>query len=55
VDCRLQEVRTIELLELDKSSTHVAEYRTTLPPRAALVEQLLHAAQHAQFQQHARD
>lgn len=41
----------------DYSGIHVAEYLTTLPPRAVLVERLHQAAQRAQFQiqQHARD
>jgi len=55
--CTGKKSEQIELLELDKSGIHVAEYLTTLPPRAVLVERLHQAAQRAQFkiQQHARD
>jgi hypothetical protein len=35
---------------LDRSGIHVAEYLTTLPPRAVLVERLQQAAQRAQSQ-----
>lgn len=40
----------IELLELDKSGIHVAEYLTTLPPRAVLIERLQQATRRAQLQ-----
>lgn len=55
--CTGKKSEQIELLELDKSGIHVAEYLTTLPPRAMLVERLHQAAQRAQFQvqQHVRD
>jgi len=38
------------LLELDKSGIHVAEYLTTLPPRAMLVARLQEATQRARLQ-----
>ncbi|OBY84519.1 YhcG family protein [Delftia sp. JD2] len=55
--CTGKKSEQIELLELDKSGIHVAEYITTLQPRAMLVERLHQAAQRAQFQvqQHVRD
>ena len=40
----------IELLELDKSGIHVAEYLTSLPPRAVLGERLQQAAERARLQ-----
>ena len=40
----------IELLELDKAGIHVAEYLTTLPPRAVLIERLAQATHRAQLQ-----
>jgi len=40
----------IELLELDKSGIHVAEYLTTLPPRAVLGERLQQAIERARLQ-----
>ena len=48
--CTGKKTEQIELLELDKSGIHVAEYLTTLPPRAVLVERLRQAAQRAQLQ-----
>ncbi len=47
----------IELLEFEKPGIQVAEYLTTLPPRAVLVERFRQATPCAQFQiqQHARD
>ena len=41
--CTGKKQEQIELLELDKSSIHVAEYLTELPPKA-LLEQRLHQA-----------
>jgi hypothetical protein len=35
---------------LDKSGIHVAEYLTTLPPRAVLIERLVQATRRAQLQ-----
>lgn len=40
----------IELLELDKSGIHVAEYLTSLPPRAVLGEKLQQATERARLQ-----
>ncbi|WP_193074146.1 PDDEXK nuclease domain-containing protein [Pseudomonas sp. FME51] len=48
--CTGKKSEQIELLELDKSGIHVAEYLTTLPPRAVLVERLQQATQRAQLQ-----
>ncbi|MGJ7546151.1 PDDEXK nuclease domain-containing protein [Variovorax sp. LT1R16] len=48
--CTGKKSEQIELLELDKSGIHVAEYLTTLPPRTVLVERLQQAARRAQFQ-----
>ncbi|MCC7489102.1 MAG: DUF1016 family protein [Gammaproteobacteria bacterium] len=48
--CTGKKREQIELLELDKSGIHVAEYLTTLPPRALLVERLQQATQRAQLQ-----
>jgi predicted nuclease of restriction endonuclease-like (RecB) superfamily len=42
--CTGKKSEQIELLELDKSGIHVAEYLTTLPPRAVLVQRLRQAA-----------
>jgi predicted nuclease of restriction endonuclease-like (RecB) superfamily len=53
--CTGKKSEQIELLELDKSGIHVAEYLTTLPPRAVLVERLQQAAQRAQVQLASRD
>lgn len=38
--CTGKKWEQIELLELDKSDIHVAEYQTALPPRGVLVERL---------------
>ena len=38
--CTGKKSEQIELLELDKSSIHVAEYLTTLPPRTVLIDRL---------------
>ncbi|EHF4995445.1 TPA: DUF1016 family protein [Pseudomonas aeruginosa] len=48
--CTGKKREQIELLELDKSGIHVAEYLTALPPRALLVERLQRATQRAQLQ-----
>ena len=40
--CTGKKSEQIELLELDKSGIHVAEYLTTLPPRAVLGLSLIH-------------
>ncbi|HCA7627855.1 TPA: DUF1016 family protein [Pseudomonas aeruginosa] len=48
--CTGKKREQIELLELDKSGIHVAEYLTALPSRAVLVERLQRAAQRAQLQ-----
>jgi hypothetical protein len=48
--CTRKKSEQIDLLELDKSGIHVAEYLTTLPPRAVLVERLHQTTQRAQLQ-----
>jgi len=48
--CTGKKSEQIELLELDKSGIHVAEYLTTLPPRAVLAKRLQQATQRAQLQ-----
>ncbi|CAB3776414.1 PDDEXK nuclease domain-containing protein [Pararobbsia alpina] len=48
--CTGKKSEQIELLELDKSGIHVAEYLTTLPPRELLAERLKQAAARAQLQ-----
>ncbi len=48
--CAGKKREQIELLELDKSGIHVAEYLTALPPRGVLVERLQQATQRAQLQ-----
>lgn len=48
--CTGKKSEQIELLELDKSGIHVAEYLTTLPPRAVLVERLHQATRRARLQ-----
>lgn len=47
--CTGKKREQIELLELDKSGIHVAEYLTSLPPRAVLSEKLKQATQRAQL------
>lgn len=42
--CAGKKSEQIELLELDKSGIHVADYLTALPPRAVLIERLQQAA-----------
>lgn len=53
--CTGKKFEQIELLELDKSGIHVAEYLTTLPPRAVLVERLQQATRRAWLQMERRD
>ncbi|MFK1435581.1 PDDEXK nuclease domain-containing protein [Pseudomonas aeruginosa] len=48
--CTGKKREQIELLELDKSGIHVAEYLTALPPKGVLLERLEHATQQAQLQ-----
>jgi predicted nuclease of restriction endonuclease-like (RecB) superfamily len=48
--CTGKKAEQIELLELGKSGIHVAEYLTSLPPRALLAERLQQAAQQAGLQ-----
>ncbi|HFX0594704.1 TPA: YhcG family protein, partial [Pseudomonas aeruginosa] len=48
--CTGKKREQIELLELDKSGIHVAEYLTTLPPRTLLIERLQQAAVRAKQQ-----
>ncbi len=48
--CTGKKREQIELLELDKSGIHVAEYLTTLPPRAVLGERLQQAIERARLQ-----
>ncbi|MCL2896173.1 PDDEXK nuclease domain-containing protein [Brenneria tiliae] len=48
--CTGKKSEQIELLELNKSGIHVAEYLTSLPPRAVLVERLQQATRRAQLQ-----
>jgi hypothetical protein len=48
--CTGKKSEQIELLELDKSGIHVAEYLTTLPPRTVLIERLEQATLRAQLQ-----
>lgn len=48
--CTGKKSEQIELLELDKSGIHVAEYLTTLPPRAVLAAKLQQAAERARLQ-----
>ena len=48
--CTGKKSEQIELLELDKSGIHVAEYLTTLPPRAVLIDRLAQATRRARLQ-----
>jgi hypothetical protein len=48
--CTGKKSEQIELLELDESGIHVAEYPTTLPPRAVLIDRLEQATRRAQLQ-----
>ena len=45
--CTGKKTEQIELLELDKSGIHVAEYLTVLPPREAFVARVQHALEAA--------
>lgn len=47
--CTGKKAEQIELLELNKSGIHVAEYLTTLPPRAVLAERLQEATRRARL------
>lgn len=53
--CTGKKAEQIELLELDKSGIHVAEYLTALPPRAVLAERLQQATARARLQVEHRD
>lgn len=53
--CTGKKREQIELLELDKSGIHVAEYLTTLPPREMLAERLQQATARARLQIEQRD
>lgn len=53
--CAGKKREQIELLELDKSGIHVAEYLTTLPPRAVLGKRLQQATERARSQISQRD
>jgi len=53
--CTGKKREQVELLELDKSGIHVAEYLTTLPPRAVLVKRLQQATQRARLQMEQRE
>ena len=48
--CTGKKSEQIELLELDKSGIHVAEYLTALPPRDVLMTRLHQATQRARLQ-----
>ena len=48
--CTGKKAEQIELLELDKSGIHVAEYLTALPPRETLIERVEQATRRAQMQ-----
>ena len=45
--CSGKKQEQIELLELDKTGIHVAEYLTALPPKEILVERLQKAIENA--------
>lgn len=53
--CAGKKAEQIELLELDKSGIHVAEYLTVLPDRAVLAERLHLAARRARQQLEQRE
>ncbi|MFK3818035.1 YhcG family protein [Pseudomonas sp. NPDC089407] len=53
--CTGKKREQIELLELDKSGIHVAEYLTSLPPREMLSERLQQATARARLQIKKRD
>jgi hypothetical protein len=48
--CTDKKHEQIKLLELDKLDIHVAEYQTSLPPRAVLGKRLQQAARRAESQ-----
>jgi hypothetical protein len=48
--CTGKKTEQIELLELDKSGIHVAEYLTALPPRETLIDRLEQATRRAKMQ-----
>lgn len=48
--CTGKKSEQIELLELDRSGIHVAEYLTTLPPRTVLIQRLQEATRRARSQ-----
>jgi predicted nuclease of restriction endonuclease-like (RecB) superfamily len=52
--CTGKKAEQIELLELDRSGIHVAEYLTALPSRAVLAEKLQLAARRAKLQLESR-
>lgn len=53
--CTGKKREQIELLELDKSGIHVAEYLTALPQRGVLVERLQQATERARLQIEQRE
>ena len=53
--CTGKKAEQIELLELDKSGIHVAEYLTALPPREVLAERLQQATARARLQVEHRE
>lgn len=53
--CSGKKAEQIELLELNKSGIHVAEYLTALPPRAVLAERLGEATRRARLQAACRE
>ena len=53
--CTGKKSEQIELLELDKSGIHVAEYLATLPPREMLAERLQQGMVRARRQIEQRD
>ncbi|WP_412023685.1 PDDEXK nuclease domain-containing protein [Burkholderia cepacia] len=53
--CTGKKSEQIELLELDKSGIHVAEYLTALPSRAVLMERLQQATHRAQLRVRQRN
>ena len=48
--CAGKKQEQIELLEVDRSGIHVAEYLTTLPPHTVLIDRLEQATRRAQLQ-----
>lgn len=53
--CAGKKQEQIELLELDSSGIHVAEYLTTLPPKALLEQRLHQALERARLRLQAQD